>query len=58
MQLPNDKFLLLSFVNTKLRDNFTSLSAFCEEFNVTPEEVEEKLKSIGYTYDKALNKFI
>ena len=29
--LPQDPFILLSFVNTQLRDRFDSLEALCEE---------------------------
>ena len=32
--IPNDPVMLLSFVNTQLRDYFTTLDLFCENFNV------------------------
>ena len=44
--IPNDPVMLLSFVNTQLRDYFTTLDLFCENFNVDRSELEEKLKSI------------
>ena len=56
--LPNQPMILLSFVNTKLRDDFSSLDAFCEDFNVAKDEIEEKLASIDYEYDEELNKFV
>ena len=56
--LPNQPMILLSFVNTKLRDDFSSLDAFCEDFNVAKDEIEEKLASIDYEYDEKLNKFV
>lgn len=56
--LPNQPMILLSFVNTKLRDEFPSLDAFCENYNVGRSEIEEKLAGIDYVYDEELNKFI
>ena len=56
--LPNQPMILLSFVNTKLRDEFSSLDAFCDDFQVARDENEEKLASIDYEYDEELNKFV
>ena len=46
------------FVNTQLRDFFTTLDLFCENFNVNRSELEAKLKSIDYEYDAATNQFV
>ena len=56
--IPNDSVMLLSFVNTQLRDFFTTLDLFCENFNVNRSELEAKLKSIDYEYDAATNQFV
>lgn len=56
--LPNQPMILLSFINTKLRDDFDSLDALCEDFHVAKDEIEEKLASIDYEYDEKLNKFV
>jgi len=56
--IPNDPVMLLSFVNTQLRDFFTTLDLFCENFNVNRSELETKLKSIDYEYDAATNQFV
>ena len=56
--LPNQPMILLSFVNTKLRDDFSSLDAFCDDFQVARDKIEEKLASIDYEYDEELNKFV
>ncbi len=56
--IPNDPVMLLSFVNTQLRDYFTTLDLFCENFNVDRSELEEKLKSINYEYNAATNQFV
>jgi len=57
MSLPKDPFMLLSFVNTKLRDEFESLDEFCKENGLSKREIEEVLNSIGYSYDKNTNSF-
>lgn len=56
--LPKDALMLLSFVNTRLRDDEILLDSFCSQFNVPKEEIIKKLDSIGYTYNDELNKFI
>ena len=53
--LPQDPFILLSFVNTQLRDRFDSLEALCEEHQCAPEELRKKLEAVGVRYDKAHN---
>lgn len=57
-QLPNDPVMLLSFVNTQLRDHYSDFSAFTDAFEVNPEEIITKLRSIDYEYDAATNQFI
>ena len=56
--LPNQPMILLSFINTKLRDDYDSLDALCDDFRVARDEIEEKLGSIDYEYDEELNKFV
>ena len=56
--IPNDPFILLSFVNTKLRDFYKDLSHFCEMEEVNKTEIEEKLSSVGFVYDSEKNQFI
>ena len=41
--LPTDPIMLLSVVNTKLRDRYDSLEALCEDMNVSPEMIEYAL---------------
>ncbi|MDO4440336.1 MAG: DUF4250 domain-containing protein [Eubacteriales bacterium] len=55
--LPNDPMLLLSVVNTKLRDYYPSLDALCEDMEVSREVLEEKLGMIDYVYDAQRNQF-
>lgn len=55
--LPNDPMLLLSVVNTKLRDYYPSLDALCDDMDVSREVLEEKLGMIDYLYDEERNQF-
>lgn len=52
-----DPNILLSIINMKLRDNFNSLEALCDDIGITEEEIIEKLKTIGCKYVKELNQF-
>ena len=58
MNLPKDPMLLLSVVNTKLRDQYTSLDALCEDMQAAREKMETKLQNIDYTYDENTNQFV
>lgn len=55
--LPNDPIILLSVVNTKLRDCYSSLDALCDDLGENKEEIESKLKAVGFEYDEASNSF-
>jgi hypothetical protein len=57
-KMPNDPVMLLSYVNTQLRDNFPSLREFCGANGVREEDVKEKLTGIDYRYDAAANQFV
>ena len=56
--LPNDPMILLSYVNTKIRDDYPSLDALCDDLNADREEIEKKLKAIDYAYNAELNRFV
>ena len=58
MELPRDAVMLLSFVNTKLRDYYASLDEFCKAAGVERGYIVEKLGMIDYRYDEGLNKFV
>ena len=55
--LPKDPILLLSVVNTKLRDYYPSLDALCDDMDVSREVLEEELGMIDYRYDAEKNQF-
>ena len=52
-----DPFILLSFINTKLRDNYANLDLLCDDLDLDKEELKEKLSEIGYYYNEELNAF-
>jgi len=56
--LPGDPVILLSVVNTKLRDFYPSLEAMCEDMQANQSEITEKLKMIDYEYDAVRNQFV
>ena len=56
--LPKDPAMLLSVVNTKLRDFYDSLDALCDDLDAERESVKKTLAGIGYTYDAEKNQFV
>lgn len=56
--LPKDPMLLLSVVNTKLRDYYHNLDALCDDMNVEKEEIVNTLKNIDYEYDENRHQFV
>jgi len=55
--LPSDPMILLSYVNLKLRDEFSSLEEMCDRLDVSKSEIEEKLATVGYKYNPETNQF-
>ena len=56
--MPKDPVMLLSFTNTQLRDNYSSLKEMALAYMVSEQEIIDKLSAINYEYDKDLNKFV
>ncbi len=56
--LPGDPMLLLSVVNTKLRDEYESFAELCAAEDAEPEEITAALAAVGYRYDAAQNRFM
>ena len=58
--IPQDPVMLLSFVNMKLRDNYSNLEDLAEGLDISKDELNNiinKLESIDYRYDKDKNQF-
>ncbi len=58
MSLPQDSMMMLSVLNTKLRDFYKNLDELCEDLNVNKAEILDKMAEIDYVYNPELNKFI
>lgn len=56
-QLPSDPFMLLSFVNLKLRDFYPNLDAMCEDMQLDKSALCQKLAAAGFEYSEENNKF-
>lgn len=56
--LPQDPMILLSYVNTKLRDDYSSLDALCDDLDADKEELVRKLEGVNYVYSPERNQFI
>lgn len=57
MQLPQDPVLLMSVINTYLRDQYSSLEALCEDRELDANTVRSKLESAGFVYQPSQNQF-
>ena len=55
--LPKDPMVLLSYINTRLRDDYQSLDALCEDLDISRSELEQVLRAVGFDYDEAQNRF-
>ena len=58
--LPQDPNILLSYVNTQLRDNYSSLDKLAEGLDLSEDKVKDivaKLEGVGYKYDEEMNQF-
>ncbi len=56
--IPQDPFILLSWVNTQLRDNYPSLADLCDSEDLDREDLTAKLAAIGCRYDETQNRFL
>ncbi len=57
IQLPKDPFMLLSFVNMKLRDYYRTLDELCDDMNIDKDELVNSLRMAGFEYSPEQNKF-
>jgi len=59
--LPQDPIMLLSFLNMKLRDQYSSLTELADDLAIGQEELKgicEKLAAVDYHYDAGKNAFV
>lgn len=55
--IPKDPVMLLSYMNTQLRDHYASLEDCCLALGINSDEVAHKLASIDYYYHDEQNQF-
>lgn len=58
MDIPQDPIILVSYVNTKLRDHFATLDELCRTYDLSEDELCKTLDSIDYHYDETTNRFV
>ncbi len=57
MSIPQDPFILLSYINTQLRDHYKNLTQLCDDLALNETDLVDKLKNIQFEYDEKLNQF-
>ena len=57
MKIPKDPYMLLSYINTKLRDEYHNLEDLCKSMNIDQNSLEAELSGIDYFYARELNRF-
>jgi len=55
--IPKDPILLLSYINTQLRDKYANLDALCDDLDADKSAIVSTLMAIDYHYDEAQNQF-
>ena len=55
--IPKDPVMLMSYLNTQLRDSYASLEELCRSLDLDQAEVEKKLAQIDYHYEEGSNQF-
>lgn len=58
MSIPKDPVMLLSYVNTQLRDHYQNLDDLCSSLQIEKQSLISSLKQIDYVYEKEHNQFI
>ncbi len=57
MDIPQDPFMLLSYINMQLRDNYESLDELCNSIGVDKQQIIDKLASAGFEYMDDIKQF-
>ena len=55
--LPKDPVMLMSVLNTRLRDEYHSLEALCEDLELEKDKLTVRLHEAGFDYDPERNQF-
>jgi len=57
-QIPNDPVILISYINTQLRNHYPSLEELCASLDLDRNLIIQKMDLIGYAYDISQNQFL
>lgn len=55
--IPKEPAMLLSYINTQLRDNYSDLVEFCHANHLDINDIIGRMRSIDCVYDKNTNQF-
>lgn len=55
--VPKDPMILLSYMNTQLRDNYSSLEEMCQALDLNESQIRKTLSEIGFEYMSEKNCF-
>ena len=55
--LPQDPAMLLSFINMKLRDDYDTLEALCDDLAIDRDELTARLAAAGFEYSAENKRF-
>ena len=58
MSIPKDPVMRLSYINTQLRDHYSSLDDLCKSLDVNQEDLISSLEGIHYFYNEDVNQFV
>lgn len=58
MAIPKDPIILLSYINTQLRDFYPTIEELCSVLGLEREELDKKLSQAGYEYDRERNQYV
>lgn len=56
--IPKDPVMLLSYINTQLRDFYPNIGELCSALSLSREELDKSLASIDYQYDSDKNQYV
>lgn len=57
-QLPKDAAILLSYLNMKLRDEYSSPEELCKSMDIDPEQFAAYIAERGISFFAAGNRFV
>lgn len=58
MAMPEDPMILYSYINTQLRDRYSSLEELCSSMNADRDTLVQKLNAAGFEYSAEQNRFM